>query len=89
VAPSLDVVLDPLVLDAYRAGLLVHPWTFRNENSFLPADFRQGNPASPVYSAPPATPRPSTACSSAWAWTGLFSDNPDTAVTSRHRFFAR
>jgi len=27
---------------AHAAGLLVHPYTFRAENTFLPADFRTG-----------------------------------------------
>jgi len=31
-----------LVADAHAAGLKVHPWTFRAENYFLPADHRQG-----------------------------------------------
>ena len=31
-----------LVADAHAAGLKVHPWTFRAENHFLPADHRQG-----------------------------------------------
>ena len=31
-----------LVADAHAAGLRVHPWTFRAENFFLPAHFRQG-----------------------------------------------
>ncbi len=31
-----------LVPDAHAAGLLVHPYTFRAENTFLPADFRTG-----------------------------------------------
>ena len=31
-----------LVADAHAAGLKVHPWTFRPENYFLPADFRAG-----------------------------------------------
>ncbi|WP_317204465.1 glycerophosphodiester phosphodiesterase [Janthinobacterium sp.] len=31
-----------LVEDAHRAGLLVHTWTFRPENRFLAADFRDG-----------------------------------------------
>lgn len=31
-----------LVDDAHRAGLLVHGWTFRAENSFLPDDFDAG-----------------------------------------------
>ena len=31
-----------LVSDAHAAGLLVHPWTFRAENAFLPAGLRDG-----------------------------------------------
>lgn len=38
-----------LVKDAHRERLAVHPWTFRPENTFLPADFRLGDPASPSY----------------------------------------
>lgn len=38
-----------LVKDAHRAGLVVHPWTFRPENNFLPVDFRRGNPSAPNY----------------------------------------
>ncbi|HET6391942.1 MAG TPA: glycerophosphodiester phosphodiesterase family protein [Blastococcus sp.] len=30
------------VADAHAAGLLVHVWTFRNENAFLPADLQEG-----------------------------------------------
>ncbi|MFB9676160.1 glycerophosphodiester phosphodiesterase [Streptosporangium vulgare] len=37
------------ISDAHRAGLKVHTWTVRNENSQLPVDFRLGNPASPAY----------------------------------------
>ncbi len=31
-----------LVKAAHKAGLLVHPWTFRRENYFLPVDFKSG-----------------------------------------------
>lgn len=31
-----------LVADAHRAGLRVHPWTYRAENQFLPERFRRG-----------------------------------------------
>jgi glycerophosphoryl diester phosphodiesterase len=34
-----------LVADAHAERLLVHAWTFRAENSFLPLDFQIGNPA--------------------------------------------
>jgi glycerophosphoryl diester phosphodiesterase len=32
----------PLVADAHAAGLVVHPYTFRAENTFLPVDYRRG-----------------------------------------------
>ena len=35
-----------LVANAKAAGLIVHPYTFRPENPFLPADLRRGNTAS-------------------------------------------
>jgi glycerophosphoryl diester phosphodiesterase len=36
------------VTDAHAAGLKVHPWTFRRENYFLPAQYKSGiNPVSP------------------------------------------
>ena len=37
-----------LVADAHAAGLVVHPYTFRPENPFLPSDLRRGNTASPA-----------------------------------------
>ena len=67
-----------LVQDAHKARLIVHSWTFRNENSFLPADFRS--------SADPA------AYGRAFeeydlffqqGIDGLFADNPDTAVEAK------
>jgi glycerophosphoryl diester phosphodiesterase len=38
-----------LVARAHEASLLVHPWTFRAENYFLPAELRAGDPAAPAY----------------------------------------
>jgi glycerophosphoryl diester phosphodiesterase len=34
--------VSPVTADAHRAGLLVQPWTFRPENTFLAADFQDG-----------------------------------------------
>jgi glycerophosphoryl diester phosphodiesterase len=65
---------------AHRAGLVVHPWTFRNENQFLPFELRSGAGADP------------NAYGDAFSEyeqfyelgvDGVFSDNPDTAVEAR------
>jgi glycerophosphoryl diester phosphodiesterase len=66
------------VRDAHRAGLVVHPYTFRNENTFLPHELRSSeDPAeygdafgeySQFYGL---------------GVDGVFSDNPDTAVEAR------
>ena len=34
-----------LIHNAHAAGLIVHGWTFRAENTFLPNDFKSSNPA--------------------------------------------
>jgi glycerophosphoryl diester phosphodiesterase len=72
-----------LVKRAHRAGLVVHAWTFRNENEFLPVDFQRGNPSSPVfpraYGDAPAEYRLFYRLDV----DGVFSDNPDTAVAVR------
>ncbi|RJK92637.1 glycerophosphodiester phosphodiesterase [Vallicoccus soli] len=67
-----------LVRDAHRAGLQVVPYTFRNENAFLPADFRRGDDPS-AYGDAFAEYRLFLAL----GVDGLFSDNPDTAVEAR------
>ena len=42
VGPPKERVSD-LIDDAHEAGLLVHPFTFRNENRFLPPELRRGD----------------------------------------------
>jgi glycerophosphoryl diester phosphodiesterase len=67
-----------LVADAHRAGLLITPYTFRNENNFLPADFQRGtNPAG--YGNAIAEYRLFFEV----GVDGMFSDNSDTAVLAR------
>ncbi|MFI7677005.1 glycerophosphodiester phosphodiesterase [Actinophytocola sp. NPDC049390] len=66
-----------LVADAHRAGLAVHPYTFRAENAFLPADFRS--------STVPSEYGDMIAEIEAFRATGidgLFTDNPDVAVAA-------
>ncbi|WP_300012277.1 glycerophosphodiester phosphodiesterase [Pseudonocardia sp.] len=67
-----------LVADAHAAGLLVHPYTFRNENQFLPADLRAGTSDTDYGDAFAEY----TAFFEAGV-DGVFSDNPDTAVAAR------
>jgi glycerophosphoryl diester phosphodiesterase len=64
-----------VVKDAHRAGLVAHAWTFRAENTFLPADFRRGED--------PAAHGDLVAEVRTFLRTGLdgvFSDHPDLAV---------
>jgi glycerophosphoryl diester phosphodiesterase len=100
IGPSKDLIvprdsagnlLEPtsLVRDAHRAGLVVHPWTFRRENSFLPLDFRQGNPASPEFLRAPGDLPAELRLFFRLGVDGVFSDNADVAVATRHRVFGR
>jgi glycerophosphoryl diester phosphodiesterase len=78
-----------LVRDAHRAGLVVHPWTFRKENFFLAPEFRQGDPASPEFLRATGDLPAELRLFFRLGVDGVFSDNPDTAVATRHQFFAR
>ncbi|MFF0229076.1 glycerophosphodiester phosphodiesterase [Micromonospora sp. NPDC005254] len=67
-----------VVRDAHRERLLVHAWTFRAENQFLPVDFRIGT-----------DPNARGDITSEYelflglGLDGVFSDHPDTAVAAR------
>jgi len=67
-----------LIAHAHQADLLVHPYTFRNENAFLPADFRSS--ANPVEYGDAFA---EYALFYSLEVDGLFTDNPDTAVEAR------
>ena len=100
IGPSLRMVIPldaagnlgtptPLVQDAHAAGLMVIPYTFRPENPFLAAQFRQG-------AANARNPEGSIAEMRAYLATGIdafFTDDPalgrravdgDTAATTGH-----
>jgi glycerophosphoryl diester phosphodiesterase len=67
-----------MVSDAHKAGLAVHPWTFRRENYFLPLSFKSGiNPAGHGDLEGEIRAFLATGID------GLFSDNPAQAVAAR------
>jgi glycerophosphoryl diester phosphodiesterase len=81
VIPTVDGGLGPattLVKDAHAAGLVVHPWTVRAENAFLPPKLRNGTDpmvhgnVDALYHALYAA-----------GVDGLFSDFPGLAVKAR------
>jgi glycerophosphoryl diester phosphodiesterase len=89
VGPSKDYIvprtpagssLDPttFVDDAHDAGLLVHPYTFRNENQFLPLELRFGADPNAYGNAIAEYEQFFDL-----GVDGLFSDNPDTAIEAR------
>ncbi|ORT59926.1 glycerophosphodiester phosphodiesterase [Streptomyces sp. CB03238] len=95
IGPLLDLVIPKskdgklgkpttLVRDAHAKGLVLHPYTLRNENSFLPADFRRGtDPAAygDVFGAYKAY--------FATGIDGIFTDQPDTGLLAAADFRTR
>ncbi|MFE2569127.1 glycerophosphodiester phosphodiesterase [Streptomyces mirabilis] len=92
IGPTLDLVIlkdangalttpTTLVDDAHRAGLVLHPYTMRNENTFLPANFRQGTDPNAYGDAFGAFKT-----YFATGIDGVFSDNADTALLAREDF---
>jgi glycerophosphoryl diester phosphodiesterase len=73
-----------LVRDAHAAGLKVHPYTFRNENQFLPVDYRVGtDPTAYGRAIDEQVTFLKTGID------GLFTDNTDTGVIARKEFLGR
>ncbi|GAA0608533.1 glycerophosphodiester phosphodiesterase [Streptomyces crystallinus] len=92
IGPTLDLIIPKdaagrltkpttLVANAHAHGLVLHPYTMRNENTFLPADFRRGtdpNAYGDVFGA-----------FRTYFATGIdavFSDNADTALLAAADF---
>ncbi|MEU1291367.1 glycerophosphodiester phosphodiesterase [Streptomyces sp. NPDC005840] len=95
IGPTLDLVIPRkadgtlatptnLVRDAHKVGLILHPYTMRNENPFLPAEFRRGTDAD-GYGDPFGAFRAYFAT----GIDGVFTDNADTGVLARADFLAR
>ncbi|QGV81558.1 glycerophosphodiester phosphodiesterase [Streptomyces ficellus] len=95
IGPLLDLVIPKdkdgtlgkpttLVRDAHAKGLVLHPYTMRNENSFLPAEFRRGtDPAAygDVFGAYEAY--------FATGIDGIFTDQPDTGLLAAEEYRGR
>ncbi|MFC5137167.1 glycerophosphodiester phosphodiesterase [Actinomycetospora rhizophila] len=69
-----------LVADAHAAGLRVMPYTFRNENEFLPLQRRRGGPGAPKDTYGDAFGEYDQFV--ALGVDAVFSDDPDTALTA-------
>ncbi|CAM5349080.1 MULTISPECIES: glycerophosphodiester phosphodiesterase [Streptomyces] len=92
IGPTLDLVIprkadgtlaEPttLVSDAHKVGLVLHPYTMRNENPFLPAEYRKGTAADAygdVFGA--------FKTYFATGIDGVFTDNADTGLLARADF---
>ncbi|MEU8544157.1 glycerophosphodiester phosphodiesterase [Streptomyces sp. NPDC048717] len=86
IGPTIDLILPrdasgrlgaetSLVRDAHRAGLILHPYTMRNENTFLPTEYRRGTDPAAYGDAFGLLQR-----YFATGIDGIFSDNADTAL---------
>ncbi|MET9907865.1 glycerophosphodiester phosphodiesterase [Streptomyces sp. NPDC006476] len=90
--PTLDLIITKkadgsldkpttLVSDAHKVGLILHPYTMRNENPFLPAEFRKGTAADGY-----GDPFGAFKAYFATGIDGVFTDNADTGVLARADF---
>jgi glycerophosphoryl diester phosphodiesterase len=77
-----------LITRAHRAGLALHPWTFRAENYFLPKDLRRGDPADPTFQRLAGDLTAECQRFLELGVDGLFSDNPGVAVAARDAWVA-
>ncbi|MFI0811622.1 glycerophosphodiester phosphodiesterase [Streptomyces echinatus] len=95
IGPTLDLVIpkkadgtlaEPttLVSDAHKVGLILHPYTMRNENPFLPAEYRKGT-AADAYGDVFGAWRTYLAT----GIDGVFTDNADTGLLARADFLGR
>ncbi|MFF4321528.1 glycerophosphodiester phosphodiesterase [Streptomyces sp. NPDC001568] len=92
IGPTLDLVIPrdaagklgtptTLVRDAHARGLLLHPYTARNENSFLPAEYRRGTDPAAYGDAFGAYAKYFEQ-----GIDGIFTDNPDTGLLAAEAF---
>jgi glycerophosphoryl diester phosphodiesterase len=96
IGPSKDLVIardpdgglrepTPLVEQAHAAGLLVHAWTFRAENAFLPQNLQVGDPGEEGHFGRIGDWAPELVAFFEAGVDGVFADQPDFAVEARAR----
>ncbi|MEV7524851.1 glycerophosphodiester phosphodiesterase [Streptomyces sp. NPDC091371] len=92
IGPTMDLILPrtadgrlgaptTLVKDAHAQGLLLHPYTARNENNFLPAEYRKGTDPTAYGDALGAFKTYFEQ-----GIDGIFTDNPDTGLLAAEAF---
>lgn len=72
-----------LVARAHAAGLVVHPWTLRAENYFLPSELRRGDPTAPDYMRQHGDLAAELRAFAALGVDGVFCDFPEMAAAAR------
>lgn len=92
IGPTMDLIVPrdatgklgtptTLVADAHARGLILHPYTARNENSFLPADYRKGTDPTAYGDAFGAFKTYFEQ-----GIDGIFTDHPDTGLLAAEAF---
>ncbi|MDD9382286.1 glycerophosphodiester phosphodiesterase [Streptomyces sp. ZAF1911] len=92
IGPTMDLILPrdaagklgaptTLVADAHAQGLILHPYTARNENNFLPADYRKGTDPTAYGDAFGAFK-----AYFEQGIDGIFTDQPDTGLLAAEAF---
>ncbi|HET7502488.1 MAG TPA: glycerophosphodiester phosphodiesterase [Kofleriaceae bacterium] len=72
-----------LIADAHRNQLIVHSWTFRAENTFLPLDFQIGDPTNPLFAGLRGDFPAELKLFDSLGLDGVFTDQSDVAVAVR------
>ncbi|MGW1774161.1 glycerophosphodiester phosphodiesterase [Streptomyces sp. NPDC002104] len=92
IGPTMDLIMPrdaagklgaptTLVADAHAQGLILHPYTARNENNFLPADYRKGTDPTAYGDAFGAFK-----AYFEQGIDGIFTDQPDTGLLAAEAF---